>query len=190
LCYYRVSVYALVGSAVPDSEVFKDVQSMLRIYVGVSKRSSDISLRTTYTATRVLSYPGFDENTFKNDITIITLDRDVDWTDPAVGFICLDRVTQTSPGTQVYAVGWGFTEKNWFKASDTLMQVSFPIKTMASCGLGYIPVFQFCAGDHNLGKDTCNVKSRFSVCCLDDNENSLINSIINLNLRVTVEALL
>lgn len=69
----------------------------------------------------------------------------------------MEETTQTQPGTKVYAVGWGFTEKNWYKASDKLMQISFPIKTRQACGLGYIPVFQFCAGDHVLGKDTCNV---------------------------------
>ena len=48
-------MYALVGSAVPNSQVFKDVQSMIRIYVGVSKRSADINARATHTASRILS---------------------------------------------------------------------------------------------------------------------------------------
>jgi len=148
----------MVGNSIPNSEVFKDVTAMIRIYVGISTRSTDISPLNTYKAAKIISHPDFNENSYKNDLSIVILDRDVDWTDPAVSFICLDRVTQTSPGTVVYAVGWGFTEKNWFKASDSLKQVSFPIKTESDCGITYIPVYQFCAGNHILGKDTCNVK--------------------------------
>lgn len=154
-CVEASSVYALVGSPVANSENYKSVQSMIRIYIGVSKRSTDVNAKTTFQASRILSYPGFDQNSFKNDISIITLDRDVEESNE-IGFICLEKVTRTSPGTKVYAVGWGFTSNNWFRASDTLMQVSFPIKSKTTCGLGYIPVYQFCAGDHDKGKDTCN----------------------------------
>jgi len=90
------------------------------------------------------------------------LDRDVEESS-AVGFLCVEQTTQTAPGTKVYAVGWGFTENNWFKATDKLMQVSFPIKTKENCGLSYIPVFQFCAGDQTLGRDTCNVSQPVQV---------------------------
>lgn len=79
----------------------------------------------------------------------------------------------------MYAVGWGFTESNFYKgdepvsvnditlnivliiytnlASDTLNQVKFQIQTQNTCGLAYLPVLQFCAGNPSLGKDTCNV---------------------------------
>jgi len=69
----------------------------------------------------------------------------------------LKRNTETSPGKDVYAIGWGFTENSYYRASDKLMQVKLPIKTFDSCGLTYIPVIQFCAGNENLRKDTCNV---------------------------------
>jgi hypothetical protein len=72
-------------------------------------------------------------------------------------FICLNRNTDVLPGKDVYAIGWGFTENTFFRASDKLMQVKLPVKGFDSCGLTYIPVIQFCAGDEKLRKDTCNV---------------------------------
>lgn len=37
------------------------------------------------------------------------------------------------------------------------MQVKINIKSFENCGLSYIPIFQFCAGNPDQGKDTCNV---------------------------------
>ncbi len=129
------SVYSLVGS--PNSQ-YTSVASMMRVYVGVSRRSTDENSSNTFGVVKILQviskfiytffffynelkvfnqkYPDFDPNSFKNDITILTLDRDVEVSDN-VGFICLDQHTNINPGTQVYAVGWGFTEKNWFKGN-------------------------------------------------------------------------
>ena len=36
------------------------------------------------------------------------------------------------------------------------MQVKIQVQSFESCGLSYIPIFQFCAGNPQLGKDTCN----------------------------------
>lgn len=154
-CVVKESIFKLVGSPVQGSNMYGTVESMMRIFVGINKRSTDINQNNTYYAIKILSFPGFNENTFQNDLTLITLDRDVEVTDD-VGFICLSNSTNTAPGTQVYAVGWGFTEGNFFKASDSLMQVKIHIQAFDNCGLSYIPIFQFCAGNPQLGKDTCN----------------------------------
>ena len=39
---------------------------------------------------------------------MVILDRDVQLSNKT-GFICLDKNTNTNPGTYVYAVGWGYT---------------------------------------------------------------------------------
>ncbi len=44
------------------------------------------------------------------------------------------------------------------KASDSLMQVKFQIQSVNTCGLTYMPIVQFCAGNPTLVKDTCNVR--------------------------------
>lgn len=91
-----------------------------------------------------------------------------------LNYICIPDETNTNPGTDLYAVGWGFTENNFYRgkinrklkfsikvknllASDTLNQVKIQVQSPNTCGLSYLPVLQFCAGNHNLGKDTCNV---------------------------------
>ena len=42
------------------------------------------------------------------------MERDIIETDDN-GYICVKKNTVTNPGTLVYAVGWGFTDKNFFK---------------------------------------------------------------------------
>ena len=59
-------------------------------------------------------YPNFDAVSFKNDLTIIQLERDITESEDN-GYICIKKNTITNPGTNVYAIGWGFTEKNQFK---------------------------------------------------------------------------
>ena len=127
----------------PNSSLYGTVEAMMRIFVGINKRSTDISPNNTYYAVKVLSvrenflikiqktfktliilinslkFPGFNENTFQNDLTLITLDRDVELSDD-VSFICVSNKSETSPGTAVYAVGWGFTESNFFKGKHIL----------------------------------------------------------------------
>ena len=51
----------------------------------------------------------FDLGTFKNDIALIRLDRDVVKSEKN-GFACLTKSTQVTPGDSVSAVGWGYTE--------------------------------------------------------------------------------
>ena len=43
------------------------------------------------------------------------------------------------------------------------MQVKFQVQSVNNCGLTYIPVIQFCAGNPSLGKDTCNVIKIFKL---------------------------
>ena len=48
--------------------------------------------------------------TFKNDLALIRLDRDV-LLNNQVGFICLTKATQVEPGDVIYAIGWGYTDQ-------------------------------------------------------------------------------
>ena len=51
----------------------------------------------------------FDLSTFKNDIAIIRLDRDVVKSYKS-GYVCLTKSSQVAPSDTVTAVGWGYTE--------------------------------------------------------------------------------
>ncbi|CAF0786128.1 unnamed protein product [Brachionus calyciflorus] len=154
-CVQSSSIFSLVGDPIASHTLFGSLEKMMRVYVGVNTRSTDITAENTYRVEAVLEHPNFDQNTFKNDLAIIKLDRDVTTSD-ALNFICVPSETITDPGTDLYAVGWGFTENNFYRASDTLNQVKIQVQTTSTCGLAYLPVLQFCAGNPSLGKDTCN----------------------------------
>jgi hypothetical protein len=121
-----------------------------------------------------MKYPGFEIDTFKNDVTLIKLDRDVTFdNNDNINVICMNDEANTTPGTDVYAVGWGFTSKNSKVAADQLNQIKFPIQPYSNCGVHYIRDLQFCAGDQNLEKDTCNVTNNASI------KNYLLNLKLN-----------
>lgn len=71
-----------------------------------------------------VKYPNFDTNSFKNDLSIIKLERDVVETD-YLNYICLDRHTNTRANADVYAVGWGFTDTNFYKGRLTFFPSTF-----------------------------------------------------------------
>ncbi len=48
-------MYALVGKPIANSNLFKNVDSMIRVYVGVSTRSTDINPSNTYRIIQILS---------------------------------------------------------------------------------------------------------------------------------------
>jgi len=51
----RESIYRLVGPPVPNSSLYGTVEQMMRVFVGVNKRSSDIHTNNTYYAIKILS---------------------------------------------------------------------------------------------------------------------------------------
>ncbi|RNA11624.1 transmembrane protease serine 11D [Brachionus plicatilis] len=154
-CVESRSIYNLVGNPVNSHDLFGSLEKMMRVYVSVNTRSTDITAENTYRVESIIEYPNFDQSTFKNDISIIKLDRDVIDSEN-LNYICVPTETNTNPGTDLYAVGWGFTENNFYRASDTLNQVKIQVQSATTCGLSYLPVLQFCAGNQSLGKDTCN----------------------------------
>lgn len=53
----------------------------------------------------------FDPETFKNDLALVKLDRDVEMSSQ-VGFVCVSKTAHVVPGDSIYAVGWGYTENS------------------------------------------------------------------------------
>lgn len=61
-----------------------------------------------------MKHQDFDPVTFKNDLALIRLDREIDHSNH-VGFVCLTgrmHGGQVMPGDTIYAIGWGYTEKS------------------------------------------------------------------------------
>ena len=109
----------------------------MRVYLGIHRRSTDVTKETTFYAEKVISvsrpqsaiaiiglfgndfsffsrsqYPNFDTGTFQNDLSIIKLNQDVPESE-TVNFLCLTNNTSIQPGSSVYAVGWGYTLENF-----------------------------------------------------------------------------
>ena len=53
----------------------------------------------------------FDPETFKNDLALVKLDRDVKLSSQ-VGFVCVTKSTQVTPGESIFAIGWGYKENS------------------------------------------------------------------------------
>jgi hypothetical protein len=134
--FFRNSVYGLVGSPVRNVEKFSKVERMLRLYIGVHDRLNDISTNKIYGVEKITivilfcrilnikesisrtwflffeKHKDFDTTTFKNDLALIKLDRDVDEVEGKVGYACLSNQAHVHPGDIIYAIGWGYTEKS------------------------------------------------------------------------------
>jgi len=105
----------------------------MRIYIGVHDRMKDIKPDKVYGVEQVIvvsdlsfsnslsvqsfhfllkiKHSGFDLTTFKNDLALIRLDREVSRSEKN-GFACLTKANQVTPGDSIYAIGWGYTEKS------------------------------------------------------------------------------
>lgn len=51
----RRSIYSLVGNPIPNSNLYNSIESMMRVYVGVTNRSSDITAMNTYRVAKITS---------------------------------------------------------------------------------------------------------------------------------------
>lgn len=177
-CAIAHNIYGLVGQPVQGSDMYGSLAQMMRVYVGVTTRSTDVNYQDTYRVLSIKSYPNFDGNSFQNDLTILELDKDVAESE-SVGYICLTKDSQLDPGNDVYAVGWGFTNNNFYAASDSLMQVKFQVQSVKTCGLAFMPIVQFCAGNPTLVKDTCNGDSGGPIMQYLNNKWNLVGIVSN-----------
>ena len=48
-------MYGLVGKPILNSDLYGDLARMMRVYVGVTKRSTDINQNNTYRVAKILS---------------------------------------------------------------------------------------------------------------------------------------
>jgi hypothetical protein len=55
ILYFRSSIFSLVGNPVPNSNQYGSLAQMMRVYVGITTRSTDIDANNTYRVSKVLS---------------------------------------------------------------------------------------------------------------------------------------
>ena len=51
----RNSMYGLIGKPVVDSDLYGSLAKMMRVFVGITKRSTDINQNNTYRVAKILS---------------------------------------------------------------------------------------------------------------------------------------
>jgi len=178
-CVNTAPIFEIIGNPIPSHPNYANFERMMRVYVGVHNRDTDINALNTYYVTRIIRHPKFNQATFENDIAIIKLDREVEIS-KNVDFLCFDKQVPVEYGESLYAIGWGFTENTINKASNVLMQVSLSVKTKSECELSYFPDVQFCAGTSGLNRrDTCNGDSGGPMMKYHNNRWTLVGIVSN-----------
>lgn len=114
-----------------------------------------------YDVERTIVHEGYKSQT--NDIALIRLTRDVQFTDK-IKPICLPSAaalrSETFEQKYPFVVGWGDTYHNG-PSSSVLLQVQVPVVDNESCRIAYlkhganITETQICAGEQKGGKDSC-----------------------------------
>lgn len=125
------------------------------VRAGATSRSRSDSLTQTVRASRVVVHAQYSKTTNANDIAIIKLSRPLNL-NSAVGVASLPATgTEPVAGSNAVATGWGTTSEGG-RVSDTLMAVTLPVVSQATCQRAYgsrIINSMMCAGV--AGKDTC-----------------------------------
>jgi secreted trypsin-like serine protease len=104
-------------------------------------------------------HPGFDPNSFDNDVAIWTLDTNV----TGVSTPLLVGTSDPSVGTKLTVTGWGDTNPNIGGGCcfpKALRKVKVPVASRSNCNdansyQGGITARMFCAGYNGGGKDSC-----------------------------------
>ncbi|CAF2537753.1 unnamed protein product [Rotaria sp. Silwood2] len=109
----------------------------------------------------VILHPQYNDTLLQNDIALIQVSPSFNMTDESISKICLPiSTTEDYPpiNSTLVAIGWGELQENG-TISDTLQQVTLKriqYDSFACYLLINNETMQFCAGDLNGGKDTCN----------------------------------
>jgi len=126
------------------------------IRAGSTSRSRSDSLTQTRRASRVVVHTQYSRSTNANDIAIIKLSQPLTLNAAVAAATLPAAGTEPVVGSQAVATGWGTTSEGG-RTSDTLMTVTLPVVSAATCRSAYgssrIISSMMCAGV--AGKDTC-----------------------------------
>ncbi|XP_066287584.1 trypsin-like [Branchiostoma lanceolatum] len=132
------------------------------VAVGDHDRYNSPSTKQTVKIERSFKHPGYDDDTFANDIALLKLETAVSQQP-----ICLpDPTTKNPAGTVVAVSGWGTVSENG-PTSSVLLQANMPVEDDNYCVAVYNyladllkypkvdPKIQMCTGYRQGGVDTC-----------------------------------
>lgn len=154
---------------VTAAHCIKTPHKMLRAWLGDWQISTDPDCQNTdgfvlcnekvqkVETSHAVYHPKFDDESIKNDIGVIFLERDAIF-NTYVKPICLPSHSLLNPprGTTLFATGWGVTEKG--STSDIKLKVELPLKNNNECNRALFENLiyaQLCVGGEDK-KDTCS----------------------------------
>ncbi|CAF0947204.1 unnamed protein product [Brachionus calyciflorus] len=164
-CFLTEVTYSYDGRTyfytVVPNELYPTFESMYTVYIGLHS-TSDTSGVVISEISKFLRYPYYDEFNTLNDISIITLAKEVEFTNKIQPSCLPDSSIQNYPtksNIDSWAVGWGALYENG-PISPKLQNVRLTIYNSSMCSLvgeGSRKNWntQICAGEYLGGKDTC-----------------------------------
>ncbi|XP_060534555.1 phenoloxidase-activating factor 3-like, partial [Cylas formicarius] len=112
-----------------------------------------------FRAEKMMIHPNYNKRTYTNDIALIRLDYNANFSYSNIKPICLpvSEINDDLTGKSAIVSGWGATEKGY--KSPILLKVSVPVLSLSVCHKVYqqfapITDQQICAGGYN-GRDSC-----------------------------------
>ncbi|GCB61386.1 hypothetical protein scyTo_0011304 [Scyliorhinus torazame] len=146
-------------------------------------------LQKGVTAIKVLKaipHPKFDVESAENDIMLLQLARDA-VLNKYISTLELPKSTEdVKAGTKCSVAGWGTTDPNVLKQSDTLREVNITIIDRKVCNsktyYNYDPLItmdMLCAGDSKARKDSCAGDSGGPLICMMKNKKKEYKGIVS-----------
>ncbi|XP_045132694.1 trypsin-1-like isoform X2 [Portunus trituberculatus] len=132
----------------------------------------------------VLLHPGWDDDTFENDIALLKLSEKLELDGKTVAPISLPTPLTKSTGECVVA-GWGRISNENFTCSDVLRKVRLPIVSDEECRKSYDNINEkifdsnICAGYKEGGKSSCNGDSGGPLVCQGENNKNYVAGVVS-----------
>uniref|UniRef100_UPI00398F6AD9 transmembrane protease serine 9-like n=1 Tax=Pristiophorus japonicus TaxID=55135 RepID=UPI00398F6AD9 len=144
-----------------------------KVVLGAHSLSKTQKGKKTIKVIKTFPHPMFDERTPENDIMLLQLAQEA-ILNKHVSTLKLPKSTEdVKAGTKCRVAGWGTTNPEILKASDTLREVNVNIIDRKVCNskayYDYNPIItkdMLCAGDNKARKDTCAGDSGGPLLCM------------------------
>ena len=158
--------------------LLRQTASKLGVVVGSHNRNSEDPEQESFALTRIKLHEDYDSNTINNDICLLFLDGEADFSSDVIGAIALpESMEEYEAGTECVvsgeddifqplhhdsrtSSGWGTTSAGGSLAN-VLKKVTVPVVSDADCRDAYgqddVADSMICAGLDAGGKDSCQV---------------------------------
>ncbi|CAL4079515.1 unnamed protein product, partial [Meganyctiphanes norvegica] len=133
-----------------------DVEVLIGEHDVTTKKETNVTV--IIPAEKIFQHPSYNQNNLKNDIAIIQLSQQIDFSiDHRVTPICLPEPGRNYVDQLAMVTGWGTTSEGGKQAGE-LQEVQVPIMSNKACEAIYHNVIfktSICAGIPEGGKDSC-----------------------------------